>query len=277
MAAKFGLMSALAIALVYAQSAEDPEISRTKANIERLRGQVAAGVLPRAELEQAEATLAEARETAYLRRTLYGNDLTEEQADQMTAVTQGRVERAKGRLAQAQKLVDQGVAARNSVSELRDRLDLADKEHQYAQGRARLVRELASMARAEANLHARLEEAQPAESRDESNIVVERFDGNGVFTPYDLHKVNTAFETAFSKEMPVSALGDTAVHRALGFDHRNRVDVAVDPDQPEGVWLRKYLTANSIPYFAFRAAVQGKATGPHIHIGPMSNHIVGGG
>jgi len=56
----------------------------------------------------------------------------------------------------------------------------------------------------------------------------------------------------------VSAMGETAVHRALGFDHRGRVDVAVNPDQPEGVWLREFLTENRIPYFAFRQAVPGK-------------------
>jgi hypothetical protein len=277
MVLKFGLITALAIGLACAQSPDEPEIARAKANIERLRGLVAAGVLPRTDLEQAETALSDATETAYLRRTLYGNDLTEEQADRMIAVTQGRVDRAKDRLAQGQRLVDQGVAARTSVTEFQDRLGLANKEHEYAMNRARLVRELAVMARAEADLTIRLEQAQLAESRAESKIVVERFDGNGVFTPYDLHKVNTAFETAFSKELPVSALGDTAVHRALGFDHRNRVDVALDPDQPEGVWLRHYLAAKSIPYFAFRAAVQGKATGPHIHIGPMSNRIVRGG
>jgi hypothetical protein len=73
--------------------------------------------------------------------------------------------------------------------------------------------------------------------------------------------------------MPVSADGETATHRALGFDHRGRVDVAVNPDQPEGVWLMGYLQKNRIPYFAFRMAVQGKATGAHIHIGPQSARL----
>jgi hypothetical protein len=72
-------------------------------------------------------------------------------------------------------------------------------------------------------------------------------------------------------------MGDTAVHRALGFDHRGRVDLAINPDQPEGVWLREYLTANKIPFFAFRQAVPGKATGAHIHLGPMSTHLKLGG
>ena len=72
-------------------------------------------------------------------------------------------------------------------------------------------------------------------------------------------------------------MGDTAVHRAMGFDHRGRVDVALSPDQPEGVWLREYLTGQEIPYFAFRHAVPGKATGAHIHLGPMSTRYKLGG
>ena len=72
-------------------------------------------------------------------------------------------------------------------------------------------------------------------------------------------------------------MGETAVHRSLGFDHRGRVDVAISPDQPEGVWLRHYLTDNHIPYFAFRQAVPGKATGAHIHMGPMSTRLKLGG
>src|SRR2546425_12975607 len=122
------------------------------------------------------------------------------------------------------------------------------------------------MAQIEADYDSKLQSAP-----DHARHVAERFDGNGKFTSGDFAKVNRAFERAFSKDLPVSANGKTAVHRALGFDHDGRVDVAISPDQPEGVWLRKYLAANHIPYFAFRAALPGKATGPHIHIGPMSN------
>ena len=75
----------------------------------------------------------------------------------------------------------------------------------------------------------------------------------------------------------MSAVGETSLHRALGFDHRGRVDVAIHPDQPEGRWLLEFLTENRIPYFAFRQAVPGKATGAHIHIGPMSTHLKLGG
>ena len=69
----------------------------------------------------------------------------------------------------------------------------------------------------------------------------------------------------------------TAVHRSLGFDHTGRVDVELHPALPEGRWLLEYLTGHRIPYFAFRHAVPGKATGAHIHIGPMSTRLAKGG
>jgi hypothetical protein len=71
-------------------------------------------------------------------------------------------------------------------------------------------------------------------------------------------------------------MGETAVHRAMGFDHRGRVDVALAPDAPEGEWLRAYLMLKRIPFFTFREAVPGKATGAHIHIGPQSVRLAGG-
>jgi len=100
-----------------------------------------------------------------------------------------------------------------------------------------------------------------------------KYDGNGVFTPADFQKVSLAFATKFSRSIPVSADGETATHRSMGFDHRGRIDVALNPDQPEGLWLLSYLQKNRIPYFAFRMAVPGKATGAHIHIGPQSTRL----
>jgi len=94
-----------------------------------------------------------------------------------------------------------------------------------------------------------------------------------VFTMSRFAQVETAFEHQFGKPLPVSAMGETDLHRAWGFDHRGRVDVALHPDQPEGVWLRTYLDERHIPYFAFRQAVAGKATGANIHLGPVSGAL----
>jgi hypothetical protein len=255
-----------------AQTVEDPAVARAKAGIEKLRTLVEAGALPRKELERAEEQIADAEDAAYLRKTLYGSELTDEQSEDMIAAADRRLARRTKALDEAQKLVAAGVASQLSLDAFRSELDLAEKERNLAETRAKLTHELAEMAKAEENLETHLAQ-QPAEAPR----IAERFDGSGVFTTATFSKVESAFERQFGKTLPVSAMGETAVHRSLGFDHRGRVDVALYPDAPEGIWLREYLTENQIPYFAFRQAVPGKATGAHIHIGPMSTRLKLGG
>jgi hypothetical protein len=257
----------------FAQSSEeDPAVVRAQAGLERLRALVDAGAVPRAQLTRAEETLADARDAAFLRRTLYGPDLTEDQSEEMIAAAARRLERRKAEYSGAQALVKEGVASQLSLGVFLEEIDRSRKEYDVAVSRAKLCRDLAEMARAEEELQKRLAQA-PAEAMQ----LADRFDGDGVFTLSDFRRVEAAFVGHFSKALPVSAMGETAVHRSMGFDHRDRVDVAIHPDQPEGVWLREYLVRHNIPYFAFRQAVRGKATGAHIHIGPMSGRIARGG
>jgi hypothetical protein len=51
------------------------------------------------------------------------------------------------------------------------------------------------------------------------------------------------------------------------------VDVAVSPENSEGLWLRRYLSGKGISYFAYRSAVRGQATGAHIHMGAASRRL----
>jgi hypothetical protein len=264
------LVCAVVCGCVYAQEA--PEISRAKVEIEKLRSLVAAGAAPRKQLDEAEARMADAEDEAFLRTTLYGQDLTAEQADEMIAAAERRLERRKQALESQRKLVTASVAAPLSLGSYENDVQSSEKEYALAESRANLTREIAAMARAEEDLDFKLGHA-PAEA----NSLAERFEGDGAFSTVQFARVENAFESKFGKPLPVSALGETAVHRALGFDHRGRVDVALFPDAPEGVWLREYLVRNHIPFFAFRHAVPGKATGAHIHIGPGSQRIRNGG
>jgi hypothetical protein len=251
-----------------AQGQDAPEVSRAQMEIDKLRALVAAGAAPRNQLERAEEQMADAEDAAFLRKTLYGQDLTAEQADEMIAAAQRRLERRQKSLDAAEKLVQAKVAPPTALEAPLSDVDSAKKEYALAESRANLTRELAAMARAEEDL-----DSKPAEAA----ALTEHFDGDGIFTTAQFSRIEGAFESRFGKPLPVSAVGETAVHRALGFDHRGRVDVALFPDAPEGVWLRGYLTSHHIPYFAFRQAIPGKATGAHIHIGPGSTRIHNGG
>src|ERR1022692_1811925 len=144
-----GLILVACAACVFAQTEEPPEVLRAKAGIERLRSLVEAGVAPRAQLVQAEAAIADAEDEALLRRTVYGNELTGDQADEMLAAAARRLDRRQQALDAGRNLVDGGVAALDSLTPLLEELDAARKEQDFAQTRAKFTSELAHMARAE--------------------------------------------------------------------------------------------------------------------------------
>ena len=239
---------------------------------ERIRELVKAGALPRARLQDMRESAEASRDTEILNRTLYGalgiEDLTEEQGTAMIAAAERQYGRSRAKLEAARKLVDEGVAARNTLEPFEQDLNRAAKTVEDARSRAGLLTELVEMARAEEAAAAA--EDLPDDPVEDRSVVVVRYEGNGVFTQKHLKEIVLAFEAEFDRKLPISARGATALHRTLHFDHTGRVDVALNPDQAEGVWLRRYLENARIPYFAFRRFVPGKATAPHIHIGPPS-------
>jgi hypothetical protein len=235
--------------------------------VERLRMMSETGSIPRARLEQAQAELADAEDNSILRRTLYGSlrieDFTKEQSDLMVAAAQRLVARQQERYERTRNLVSEGIVARASLMAMLEDLEFRTKALDLANFRAKLVEDLSEQAQAEGDL----DEPGPVLRLGR---IIERYDGVGMFRETDFIRVSSAFARHFGKSLPVSAKGDTALHRSLGFDHRGRVDIALNPDQKEGAWLRAYLQKAKLPYYAFRAAIRGKATAPHIHIGPPS-------
>src|SRR5579871_5575354 len=143
------LLLVVCASVLCAQTDEDPEVTRAKAGIDKLRDLVAAGALPRAQLEKAEAQVLDAQDAAFLRKTLYGADLTAEQSDEMIAAANRRFERRKKAFDEAQKLVEAGVESQLALSGFMQELDLARKECDVAESRAKLTTQLAEMARAE--------------------------------------------------------------------------------------------------------------------------------
>jgi hypothetical protein len=170
-----------------------------------------------------------------------------------------------------QQMVSAGIISRAEAEATDADFARAQDELRLAQTRVQLMVQMADALRLEkaiANM-----EMQAETHPDWAGKVYTRYDGRGVFTNSDLQKVSLAFSARFARALPISAEGETALHRSLGFDHRGRVDVAVNPLQPEGAWLMRFLETNRIPYFAFRMAMPGQATGAHIHIGPPSTRL----
>jgi hypothetical protein len=256
-------------------AASNKNVELAKLELQRIKDLVDVGALPRVRVQQAEANLADAQDEAVLEHTLYGDlpvkGAAEEVSKEMIAAAQRRVDRQQARLERAREIVSAGVAAQSYLLPIEQELTTRQTGLDLAQLRARLMTEIA----AANNIPRVADTPDPAiEDTDLFAQGMEHYEGDGGFNESrDLAPLELAFESKFARLLPISAEGETEVHRALGFDHRGRVDVAVDPSQPEGIWLRQYLKLHKIPYYAFAHAIPGKATAAHVHIGPGSTRL----
>ena len=102
---------------------------------------------------------------AILRQTLYGSvrpdEISVEQADRMVSAAQRRVDRLKDRMAKIQELVDIGALARNEMTPLKEELDYRKRTLELAESRAKFLRELSEMAKAEAQFEASIDSNEP--------------------------------------------------------------------------------------------------------------------
>ena len=98
-----------------------------------------------------------------------------------------------------------------------------------------------------------------------------RFTGSGGWSLGEAYKIQRFFSDTFKKQLPIAVFGQGAIHERWRLDHRNAMDIQLHPDGVEGRALLDYLQKNGIPYLAFRSAIPGTATGPHIHIGRPSH------
>lgn len=172
--------------------------------------------------------------------------------------------RRKIALVEARKGLEAGRISQQAVDALQEEVDMTRKVVDLAETLGQRT-PVILMARADLDLERRLFFGQHGVSG-----LADHFLGTSPFSAGDLTKMESAYLTRFGHPLPVSVRGSSAFHRAMGFDHSGRFDIAVSPDRVEGVWVKSYLTAKNVPFYAFRAAVRGKATGAHIHIGPAS-------
>jgi hypothetical protein len=255
--------------------------SRALARIQTLADM---GAESRARLEQARQDLADAQDEAVLDRALQQNlsskdaSGTETETADAVGAAQRRLDREKTRVEEAEKLMAAGLASQSYLTPFENELTTRQIQLDLARSREQWMRDRLALAKSP--------ELQPTESTaagsepateyaDVFTGAMEHYEGDGAFDEArELKPIEHAFEEKFDRPLPISADGETGVHRALGLDHRGRVDVAVAPDSPEGVWLRRYLQLQKIPYYAFTRAIPGKATGAHIHIGPGSARLL---
>jgi hypothetical protein len=254
--------------------AESIPVRAAREKLESVRKLAGEGAASRKQVEQAELALRDARDDETIADLIDAQvsieDLTEEQSSRMTSAARRRLDRELKQLEERSKLVSEGVLPRAALAPLEEEVARARRMVATAEERARSLNEIAAMIRAEEE--AVITQAVPSMA-DGAIARITRFKGDAKFSTDEFKKVVLEFEKKFDRKLPVSARGETALHRSMGFDHSGRVDVAVNPEGVEGRWLMRYLEQQRIPFFAFTTAVRGQATAPHIHIGPPSVRV----
>ncbi|HEY6046196.1 MAG TPA: hypothetical protein VIU65_06295, partial [Pyrinomonadaceae bacterium] len=98
-----------------------------------------------------------------------------------------------------------------------------------------------------------------------------RYAGAGGWALSQAPKIESFFQQTFKRPLPIAVFGQGAIHDRWRLDHRNAMDLSINPNSAEGQVLMDFLQRNGVPFSAFRGAIPGVATGPHIHIGRPSH------
>ena len=190
------------------------------------------------------------------------------------------VKRKEEKLAKTKELYAEGLVARHDIE--KDETEAASAREKVAAVRGQLKSADEQIAEtfveAEAEELAAKEMARAARAARTGSGLVQttayiRYGGARAWSLSEAGAVEQFFRGRFGRALPVSSFGQSPVHDRWGFDHHNAMDVGVSPDSAEGRALMEYLRTSGIPFTAFRFAIPGTATGPHIHIGRPSHKI----
>ena len=189
---------------------------------------------------------------------------------------QGNVTKLTESLTQLQQLYSEGLIARVELEKAQQ--ELADAKAKVTQTQ----NEIASSTQLAADIKKASALTKVAQTNKFVKPVLKAINSTGAtvmrstagsWSIGNLSQVQQFFSQTFGRTLPVSTIGQSATHNRMGWDHRNSVDVGIHPDSQEGRALMSYLQMSGIPFLAFRAAVPGVSTGPHIHIGFPSHKL----
>ena len=200
--------------------------------------------------------------------------------EQLLALYRAEVRRAEERVAKTKELYEAGFVSKRELE--RDegeaataRAKVGGLEWQLKNADVQIAQTLVEAEAEEEAAKALARASRAPRSRGSlvSTTAYIRFGGSRAWSLGEAGAVAQFYARSFGRQLPVSAFGQSPVHDRLGFDHRNAMDVGVSPDSAEGRALMDFLRASGIPFIAFRHAVPGSSTGPHIHVGRPSARI----
>jgi hypothetical protein len=177
------------------------------------------------------------------------------------------VQQAQERATQAKQLFNEGLISKRQLDE---------SESAVAFATANVNKTRAEITSADSQIANTLIEAQLAKRGLRKGALVNttsyiRYAGVGNWLLPEAWKVQQFFQNTFGRPLPIAVFGQGMIHDRWRLDHRNAMDISLHPDGVEGQALINFLRTNGIPFLAFRSAIPGTSTGPHIHIGRPSH------
>lgn len=191
--------------------------------------------------------------------------------EKLRASYEKSVVKAEERLTQSKELFAAGLISKK---------DLETSERAVAEAKEKVTEVDHRMATADTQIAETLIEADTAKKLRNVRIAkggmvrttaLIRYNGMAAWALSDAWKVQRFFLDTFKKPLPIAVFGQGAIHDRWRLDHHNSMDISLHPDSPEGQALLGFLRDNGIPFLAFREAIPGTSTGPHIHIGRPSH------
>lgn len=197
-------------------------------------------------------------------------------SENLVRLQEAELTKATEKLEQLRTLVADGLVAKNELQLSEENLSAIQKRLETTRQQvANADRTISDIVASEQLAKSQAATAKLlAKSRSFLTPTILRYNGPTNWAIANLGQIQGFFSSKFGRSLPTSAVGQSGTHNQLGYDHRHAVDVALHPDSVEGKVLISYLQSQGIPFLAFRAAVPGVATGPHIHIGPPSHRLV---
>jgi cytoplasmic iron level regulating protein YaaA (DUF328/UPF0246 family) len=207
-------------------------------------------------------------------REEYVNKTNEYKAslEKLLAIYEDNVKKAEAKVDVSKKLLAEGLIAKSQFEETQHAL--ATEKQKVLETRRQLTSADAQIAGVLLETAADEEIAKNRKLAKQSLIrtsAFTRYTGSGGWNLSDAWKIQRFFSDTFKKQLPIAVFGQGAIHERWHLDHRNAMDIQLHPDGVEGRALLDFLQKNGIPYSAFRSAIPGTATGPHIHIGRPSH------
>jgi hypothetical protein len=192
--------------------------------------------------------------------------------DKLLKSYEATASREEARLHQSEALYTEGLISKSQLDEY---------EHSVVAAREKVTDTQLQITNADAQIADTLVEARaeeqfarikvPAKGGFTSTASFIRYTGSVSWVLADAWRVQQFFQTTFKRPLPIAVFGQGAIHDRWRLDHHNAMDLSLHPDSVEGQAVMNFLRANGIPFLAFREAIPGTATGPHIHVGRPSH------